>query len=147
MLPQVKAKFSQYAIERASAGKHLIRPLLRMQSESVLAQCKFAGLPDALAEVCAGLLASVVDDMVNIGQLDRTDFERTKRKQRILAATEQPAISALQLAIAASPINGRAVVAHWDIICEQHEIGKLAWLLGMDTELSYKYSKQREKRM
>jgi hypothetical protein len=99
-----------------------------------------------LAELCAGLLASVVDDLVAIGNLRRTDFERTKRKQRVLAVTEEPACSALRIAMAASPINGRAAVAHWDAICEKWEIGKLAWLLGMDTETAYKYGKKVEKR-
>jgi hypothetical protein len=99
-----------------------------------------------LAELCGGLLASVVDDLVACGKLRRTDFERTKRKQRILAAAEEPAMSALRMAIAASPINGRAAVAHWDAICEKYEVGKLAWLLGMETETAYKYSKKVENR-
>lgn len=99
-----------------------------------------------LAELCGGLLASVVDDLVQISRLKRTDFERTKRKQRVLATAEEPAISALRVAMAASPINGRAAVAHWDAICEKWEVGKLAWLLGMDTETAYKYGKKIEKR-
>lgn len=103
-------------------------------------------MPIELAELCGGLLASVVDDLVAIGNLKRTDFERTKRKQRILATTEEPAKSALRIAVAASPINGRAAVAHWDAICEQYEVGKLAWLLGLDTETAYTYGKRMEKR-
>jgi hypothetical protein len=99
-----------------------------------------------LAELCGGLLASVVDDLVTIGRLSRSDFERTKRKQRVLAAAEEPAASALRIAMAASPINGRAAVAHWDAICEKYEVGKLAWLLGMQTETSYRYGKKVEKR-
>lgn len=103
-------------------------------------------MPLELAELCGGLLASVVDDLIAISRLPRTDFERTKRKERILAATQEPACYAFKLAAAASPINGRAAVAHWDMVCEQHERGKLAWLLGMDTELGYKYGKKVEKR-
>lgn len=99
-----------------------------------------------MAELCGGLLASVVDDLVAVSKLSKTDFERTKRKQRILAAADEPAASALRIAMAASPLNGRAAVAHWDAICEKHETGKLAWLLGMDTETAYKYGKKIEKR-
>lgn len=99
-----------------------------------------------LAELCGGLLASVVDDLVAIGKLRRTDFERTKRKQRILAAAEEPARSALRIAVAASPVNGRAAVVHWDTICEQAEVGKLAWLVGLDTETSYAYGRRQERR-
>ena len=91
------------------------------------------------------MLASVVDDLVVIGFLQRTDFERTKRKQRVLAAADEPAASALRCAIVASPVNGRAAVAHWDAICEGYELGKLAWLLGMDTETSALYARRVEK--
>jgi hypothetical protein len=99
-----------------------------------------------LAELCGGLLASVIDDLIMIGRLARTDFERTKRKERVLAAAREPADSALRIAIAASPINGRAAVAHWDAICDKYEIGKLAWLLRMDTDTAWRYSKKIEKR-
>jgi len=103
-------------------------------------------MPMELAELCGGLLASVVDDLVKIGKLRRSDFERTKRLERVLAATHEPTVSALRLAMAASPINGRACVRHWGVICEKYEIGKLAWLLGMDTETAYAYGKKIEKR-
>lgn len=99
-----------------------------------------------MAELCGGLLASVVDDLVCIGRLRKSDFERTKRKQRVLAAADEPACSALRIAMAASPLNGRAAVAHWDAIAEAHEVGKLAWLLGMQTETAYSYGKKFEKR-
>jgi hypothetical protein len=117
-----------------------------MKSFTLTTACRQAGLPIELAELCGGLLASVVDDLVTIGRLRRTDFERTKRKQRVLAAADEPAASALRLAIVASPVNGRAAVAHWDAICEGYELGKLAWLLGMDTETSYGYGRRMEKR-
>lgn len=102
-------------------------------------------MPIELAKLCGGLLASVIEDLVTIGKLRRSDFERSKRKERVLAATDEPAGSALRVAMAASPINGRAAVAHWDCICEQHEIGKLAWLLGVDTETSEGYGRRLEK--
>lgn len=123
-----------------------IRPLVRKQSPAVTLACRQAGLPIELAELCGGLLASVVDDLVTIGNLRRSDFERTKRKQRVLAAADEPAASALKLAIASSPVNGRAAVAHWDAICEGFELGKLAWLLGMDTETSWLYGRRMSKR-
>lgn len=81
-----------------------------------------------------------------IGKMRRSDWERTKRKERVLEATHEPDVSALRLAIAASPLNGRAAVSHWDHICEKWEIGKLAWLLGMDTETAWKYARKMEKR-
>jgi len=99
-----------------------------------------------MAELCGGLLASIVDDLVTVSRLDRTDFERAKRMERVLACTEEPAVSALRCAMAASPINGRACARHWDAICDKGEVGKLAWLLGMDTDSAYKYSKKVEKR-
>lgn len=110
------------------------------------AACLRAGLPADVSELCGGLLASVVDDLVFVSRLPRTDFDRTKRKQRILEATDEPARSALRLAIAASPINGRAAVEHWDVICEPSEVGKFAWLLGMDTENSFGYARRVRKR-
>jgi len=121
--------------------------LIRIQSPALTTHCRQAGMSLELAELCGGLLASVVDDLVQISRMPRRDFERTKRKQRILATTEEPAISALRIAMAASPINGRAAVAHWDAICEQHEIGKLAWLLNMDTETAYTYGKRISKKI
>ncbi len=119
--------------------------LVRKKSPTLTTACRQAGLPIELAELCAGLLASVVDDLVMIGKLRRTDFERTKRKQRVLAAADEPAASALRLAIVASPVNGRAAVAHWDAICEGYELGKLAWLLGMDTETSWGYGRRMDR--
>ncbi len=103
-------------------------------------------MPLELAELCGGLLASVVEDLVAIGNLRRSDFERSKRKQRVLAAADEPAASALRLAMAASPINGRAAVAHWDAVCEGFELGKLGWLLGMDTETSHGYGRRMRNR-
>lgn len=103
-------------------------------------------MPIELAELCGGLLASVVDDLVVIGNLRRTDFERSKRMDRVLAATDEPAASALRLAIASSPINGRACVRHWDAVCEKYELGKLAWLMGIETETAWKYGKRMKRR-
>jgi hypothetical protein len=137
---------SQVYVQTANTHAAQIRPLARMSSPTLTTACRQLGLPLDLAELCGGLLASVVDDLVTISRLSRSDFERTKRMQRVLAAAQEPAASALRVAIAASPINGRAAVAHWDMVCERHERGKFAWLLGMDTELAYKYSKRVEKR-
>lgn len=138
-------RLSQVAVETAARGSERVRPLVRLKSPILTTACRQAGLPIELAELCGGLLASVVDDLVNIGNLRRSDYERTRRKERILAATEEPAASALRLAIAASPINGRAAVSHWDAICEGYELGKMAWLLGIDTETSRMYGRRMEK--
>jgi len=143
-LPTVR--LPQFFVETAHKGTDRIRTLVRMESPTLTTACRQAGLPNELAAMCGGLLASVIDDLVTIGRLKRSDFERTKRKQRVLAAADEPARSALRLAVAASPINGRAAVAHWDTICEKPEVGKLAWLLGLDTETSYKYGKRQEHR-
>lgn len=143
-LPAVR--LSQHAVETAVSGQEAIARLVRMKSPTLTTACRQAGLPLELAELCGGLLASVVDDMVQVSALRKSDFERTKRKQRILAAAQEPGASALRIAMAASPINGQAVLAHWDAICEKHEQGKLAWLLGADTELAHKYGRKLEKR-
>jgi len=143
-LPVVR--LSQHFMQSATEGVERIRPLVRLQSPAVTTHCRQAGMSMEMAELCGGLLASVVDDLVTIGRLPRTDFERTKRKQRVLAAADEPAASALRLAITASPVNGRAAVAHWDAICEGYELGKLAWLLGMDTETSWRYARRLEKK-
>lgn len=103
-------------------------------------------MPLDLARLCSGLLASVVDDLDAISRLPKAAFERSKRMERVLEATSEPAASALRLAMAASPVNGRACARHWDAICEKHEIGKLAWLLGMDTDTAWRYGKKIEKR-
>lgn len=139
-------RLPQTAVQTVNQHSVRINTLVRMRSPTLTTACRQAGLPIELAELCGGLLASVVDDLVAIGKLPRTDFERTKRKQRVLAAADEPAASALRIAIAASPVNGRAAVAHWDAICEGYELGKLAWLLGMDTETSYGYGRRMEKR-
>lgn len=136
------ARLSQVAVRTVHAQQTDIQRLVRMKSSTLTTACRQAGLPIELAELCGGLLASVVDDLVMIGRLRRSDFERTKRKQRVLAAADEPAASALRLAIASSPVNGRAAVAHWDAICEGFELGKLAWLLGMDTETSWGYGRR-----
>ena len=133
------------AVQTVERHQDRIRMTVRMKSPILTTACRQAGLPIELAEICGGLLASVVDDLVAIGRLPRSDFERTKRKQRVLAAADEPAASALRCAIVASPINGRAAVSHWDAICEGYELGKLAWLLGMDTETSLLYARRVEK--
>jgi hypothetical protein len=135
-------RLPQMAVSIAYEHAERIGAYVRMKSPILTTACRQAGLPIDLAELCGGLLASVIDDLVRIGNLPRSDFERTKRKQRVLAAADEPAASALRLAIAASPINGRAAVAHWDAICEGFELGKLAWLLGMDTETSWGYARR-----
>jgi hypothetical protein len=146
MLPTTRP--SGYALEQVSKHGSAIRSkLVRFASPALTAACTNAGLTHEQAELCGGLLASVIDDLIAISRLARTDFERTKRKERIIAACNEPASYALKIAIAASPINGRAAVAHWDAVCankyEKHEIGKLAWLLGMDTDASKRYSQRR----
>ena len=145
-LPALNYRLPHVAVQAVERHQDRIRLAVRMKSPTLTAACRQAGLPIELAEICGGLLASVVDDLVTIGRLPRSDFERTKRKQRVLAAADEPAASALRLAIAASPVNGRAAVAHWDAICEGFELGKLAWLLGMDTETSWGYGRRMEKR-
>lgn len=142
---QTPVRLSQYALMTLERNRDYVRSLVRMTSPTLTAACERAGVPAGYAVLCGGMLASVVDDLVHIGNLRRTDFERTKRKQRVLAAADEPAASALKLAIAASPINGRATVAHWDVVCEQSEVGKLAWLLGMDTETSWGYGRRMER--
>lgn len=98
-----------------------------------------------LAELCGGLLASVVDDLVTASTLRRSDFERSKRLERVLQAANEPCVFALRIAMAASPTNGRACLRHWDAICDQEERGKLAWLVGMRTDTSERYSKKMQK--
>lgn len=144
-LTAAPTRLSQVAVQTVDRHASRIKPLVRIASPTLTTACRQAGLPIELAELCGGLLASVVDDLVRIGNLRRSDFERTKRKQRVLAAADEPAVSALRLAIAASPINGRAAVAHWDAICEGFELGKLAWLLRMDTETSWGYGRRLER--
>ncbi len=143
----VQAKRLPYAaVQMVNQHATRIKMYVRMQSPTLTTACRQAGLPIELAELCGGLLASVIEDLVRIGNLRRSDFERTKRKQRVLAAADEPAASALRLAIAASPVNGQAAVAHWDAICEGFELGKLAWLLGMDTETSWGYGRRMRER-
>lgn len=118
---------------------------VRLHSDVLTNAVQSYGLPRELAEVCGGLLASMIDDLIMIGNLRHTDFERTKRKQRVLSLAEEPALSGLRIAIAASPINGQAAVHHWDAICEKYERGKLAWLCGMQTDTAAMYGKRMEK--
>lgn len=139
-------RLSQHAVEKTAAHAARIRALVRITSPSITTACRQAGLPIELAELCGGLLASVVDDLISASKLPRSDFERAKRLERILAATQEPAIFALRIAMAASPTNGRACVRHWDAICEKPERGMLAWLVGLRTDAAEKYSKKVEKR-
>lgn len=140
------ARLPQLSVETACKHADSIRPLARIASPTLTTACRQHGLPIELAELCGGLLASVVDDLDAIGRLRRTDFERTKRKQRVLAAACEPAMSALRIAIVCSPVNGRAAVAHWDAICEPYELGKFAWLLGVDSETAYGYGWRQERK-
>lgn len=144
MLPAIR--LPQMAMETVSRHADRIRPYGRVGSTALTTACRQAGMPLELAEICAGVLASVADDLITIGRLARSDFERSKRMERVLAATEEPVLSALRLAMAASPINGRACARHWDAICDKPEVGKFAWLLGLQTDTAYKYSKKVEKR-
>lgn len=136
------ARLPQTAMETVNLHADRIRPLIRISSPALTTACRQSGMPLELAEICAGILASVFDDLAEIGKLAKSDMMRSKRLERVLAATEEPAVSALRCAMAASPTNGRACVRHWDAICEPREIGKLAWLLGMDTETAYGYGKK-----
>jgi hypothetical protein len=145
MSTQLTIRPSGFAIEQVQRHGPAIRSkLVRFTSPALTAACTAAGLTHEQAELCGGVLASVIDDLIAISRLARNDFERTKRKERIIAACSEPASYALRIAIAASPINGRAAVAHWDAVCanryEKHDIGKLAWLLGMCTEAAKKYA-------
>jgi hypothetical protein len=145
-LPALNYRLPHVAVQTVDRHQDRIRLAVRMKSPTLTTACRQAGLPIELAEICGGLLASVVDDLVAIGRLPRSDFERTKRKQRVLAAADEPAASALRLAIAASPVNGRAAIEHWESICESYERGKFAWMLGVDSEPAYEYGRRWERR-
>lgn len=138
-------RLPQYAVEQVNHGQVRIRALVRIDSPTLTTACRQHGLPIELAELCGGLLATVADDLVTASKLPRSDFERSKRMERILGACEEPAASALRIAMAASPTNGRACARHWDAICDQSERGKFAWLLGMETDAAYGYGKKIEK--
>lgn len=140
------SRLPQHYVNTVATHAERIRLLTRVESTALTTACRQAGLPIDLAELCGGLLASVADDLHEASQLPRTAFERAKRLERVMAACEEPAASALRIAVAASPTNGRACARHWDAICDNHERGKFAWLLGMDTDTAYKYSKKVEKR-
>ncbi len=131
-----------YSVNQVCTYKTDIAPLVRITSAALTTQCRQRGLPLDIAEMCGGLLASVVDDLVTASKLPATDFERSKRIERVLAAVQEPYAHALKLAMACSPLNGRACARHWDAICDKPEIGKLAWLLGMDTENARVYGKR-----
>lgn len=137
-----RARLPQVAAETVAKNVERIRVLVRLKSPTLTTACRQAGLPLELAELCGDLLASVVDDLIAVSSMRRKDFDRTKRKERILAATNEPAASALRLAIASSPLNGRAAVAHWDMICDSWELGKMAFLLGVDTETARMYGRR-----
>lgn len=141
-----RPRLPQWSVTQAMTNLAGIRPLARLESLTLTTACRQAGLPLELAEVCAGLLASVFDDLMVVGRLPKTDIERSKRLERVLSACHEPASHALKIAIACSPINGKAAVRHWDAICDKSEVGKMAWLLGMQTDNAYKYSKKIEKR-
>lgn len=144
MLPAIR--ISQYCVETVVKELPAIDVHVRIRSDVLTTAVRRTGLPMEIAEVCGGLLASMIDDLVKIGNLRQADFERTKRKQRVLSLTSEPVLSGLRIAVAASPINGQAAVAHWDAICEKYERGKLAWLMGMQTDTSHMYGRQMEKR-
>jgi hypothetical protein len=74
-LPAVR--LSRYAVETVATNQAIIRSLVRLESNVLTAACKRTGMPTELAELCGGLLASVVDDLIAIGRLPRQDFERT----------------------------------------------------------------------
>jgi hypothetical protein len=135
----------QYAVEQAALHADRIRMHVRIQSPAMTTACRQAGLPLELAEMCGGLLASVVDDLVTASKLRRSDFERAKRMERVIEATQEPALFALRIAMAASPTNGRAILRHWDQLCEHEERGMLAWLVGMRTDSAQKYSQRNAK--
>lgn len=131
---------------RVAACTDQIRPYARIGSVKLTTACRQRGLPLELAELCGSVLASVLDDLGAIGRLRKSDIERSIRLEAVLAATQEPVLSALRLAIAASVTSGRAAVRHWDMVCEKAERGKFAWLLGMDTENAQRYSKKIENR-
>lgn len=136
----------QHSVGAVIAGLERIRPLVRVSSVTLTTACRQAGLPIDLAEVCGGLLASVTDDLIAVSTMPKNHIERSRRLERIISACQEPAASALRCAIAASPLNGKAAVRHWDTVCDKREIGKMAWLLNMPTDAAYQYSRQIEKR-
>lgn len=146
LMPVGHARLPQYAVQTLVRHQYDIRPLCRVESTTLTTQCRQAGLPIELAELCASLLASVTDDLVAISTMPKNRIERSKRMERVLMACQEPAASALRVAIAASPLNGKACVRHWDVVCDKREIGKMAWLLNMPTDAAYQYSRQIEKR-
>ena len=141
----VITRISQTAMQTVVQSAVRIGTHVRVKSPTLTTACRQAGLPMELAELCAGVLASVVDDLVHVSRMRKTDFERTKRKARILSCAAEPCASALRIAMAASPVNGQAALAHWDAICERHELGKLAWLLRANTETAYGYGRRLER--
>ncbi len=130
MLPAVR--LSQYAVETTARQAERIRPLVRITSTALTTACRQAGLPLDIAELCGGLLASVVDDLVAASTLPRSDFERAKRMERVLAATEEPAIFAPAFGYGCVTDERTGLRAALGIaICDKGESGKFAWLLGL----------------
>src|SRR3974390_251112 len=104
---QITIRPSGWAIEQVNRHGLTIRSkLVRFSSPALTRSCEQAGLTREQAELCGGLLASVIDDLIQIGRLARSNFERTKRKERVLSACHEPASYALKIAIAGSPLNG-----------------------------------------
>jgi len=103
-------------------------------------------LPIELAELCGGLLASVVDDLVTIGRLPRLDFERTKRKQRVLRLLTSPQRRRYGWLSLRRRSMGARLWRTGTLFVRASSWAKLAWLLGMDTETSWGYGRRQEKR-
>lgn len=144
MLPAA-VPIGQHYVTQALNGLADISKQVRVRSDTLTTACRQRGLPMELAEVCAGLLATVCDDLIAVGSMSPKDFERSKRLERILAACDEPAASALRLAVAASPVNGRAAVRHWDAVCDKPEVGLMAWCIGLDTDTARMYGRRRQK--
>jgi hypothetical protein len=138
-------RLSGWYLKQAAEHETEIRRLVRVESKRLTTACNHAGMPAELAATIGGLLASVLDDLHAASNMRRTDLGRTIRLERVLEACREPYAHALRIAIACSPVNGRAAVAHWDVVCPDRK-GELAWLLGMYTPNAEKFAKRVDKR-
>ena len=99
-------------------------------SPGLLAKAKTAGLPNSCAEIACAVMTRAIECLDQAAQMRRgSGYARAKLIETALSACRPPVGDALQVAMVACPVDGRALLRLWNEVADHSERGAMLDML------------------